>query len=403
MHKLVTAVLPVVLSPALIAQVQGYQGPIPELGVNNTFRVVSTGTNPVTGANYPAAGTTPPGFVAAPGVPAGTRAWTHTPQLRAQAGATVGHYITIQGMTQAIFAGSAVTTFPAPNHYQFRCGIAPTQDPGLPYMLEHATTGADIFSIADASLAVNANGIVEHFVTVTTPVQLAAQTEWLFYVEYRGGEWRDDPNGGQTIAADWQGIPGPARQRFAGWALGSNPRTLQQWGTQSYRPKIGLLVDEPVFTMTGNYANAFENPPLAGEEGRGVSAARAYFSGSGVAPPVQPNMFFNIRAGQNYGSTGVGVVFLNVGTSWFPASIPIGSFGNLLLNPADPALGVISFLPLVLQANGIYQGDSMPSQQFNVPALGRSSRNMIIKAQGIVFNSGFANAQFTTASGLIIE
>jgi len=375
-----------------VAQNTGYQGPIPELSVNNTFRVISAATHTVTGNNYPAYG--PPGYTTMAGVAAGTRAWTHTPAIVRQAGSQGSHWMTIQGMTQAIFMGPAVSTLPAPNHYQFKTGIAPATPARLP-AYEHATTGADIFSIAQAPLMLTTWALYEHSVTLATPVVLQQDQELLLFAEYNGGEYREDPNGGQTICFDWQGAYGPGRSRYHGWTTGTNPRTIVASSSTSHRPKIGLLISEPVLTATGHHANFNEQPPLVGEEYRGLTASYAAYS-NGVAT----DLFFNLRAGGQYGSTGMAVVFMNVGT-WFPGKIPVSPFGNFLLDPSDPSLTLLTFLPpFILIGNGLYNGEASAIQ---VPALGSPASKLIMKFQGIVFNQGFTNMQLTTATGIEIQ
>ncbi len=385
------------LATALPGQI-GYQGPIPELAVNNSYRVISGTTHPVTGNNQPAV--TPPGYAGPPGVVPGTRCWTYTPPVRAQAGAIGLHYLTIEGITQAIFSGPAVTTYPAPNHYAFKTGIAPATPSTYKGTMLHATTGNDIFSVAEAPLVITQSEIHEYSATLATPLVLQATTELLLFAEYKGGEYLNDPNGGQTLACDWQGGYGPYRSLYAGWTIGNNPRTLVQWssGVVAYRPKIGLLVTEPVLTATGVHAGGWSTTPLAGEEYRGVSAAWAYWTATHPTR-LPPNLFFNVRAGTNYGSTGVAVVLLNVGKTFFPGKVPFGGFGNLLLDPTNPALGLVAAMPLVLQANGIYSGDQNP---ITLAPLGNAAKDTILKAQAIVANTPFSNPQFTTASGIVV-
>ncbi len=380
------------------AQNQGYRGPIPELSFNNTFRVVCTCTHPTTGNFYPWMVTQLTAYnqAAGPGVPKGSRAYTSNPQLRAQAGTQSGQYTTIRGVTQAIYAGPAVTAFPAPNHYQFKTGIAPaTVSATSPYLHEHAKTGNDIFSVKDQAVAITAWAIFEHSTVLTTPIKIPQKKEWLMFVEFRGGEYRDDANGGQTIAADWKGGPGPGGLNYSGWATPGPNRTSAPSGTAENRPKIGLLIDEPVLTATGNHANQYHTPALAGEEYRGIGAARAPWSTATAS-----NLFFNLRAGGKYGSGGRGVVMLNVSKFWFPGSIWT-PFGNLLLNPGDPGLGALSQMQLLMIKNGIY--DTGDKSAIAFPPLGPAAKGMILKAQGVVWNPNFKDVRVTTSSSILID
>ena len=102
---------------AMVAAAAAQTPTWPELSVNNTARVVSNSTHPQTGNRMPAASTYPPGYAASPGIVAGTRGWTHTPQPRAEAGSRGSHLFTVRGMTQAIFVGPGCTQFPNANHY----------------------------------------------------------------------------------------------------------------------------------------------------------------------------------------------------------------------------------------------------------------------------------------------
>ncbi|MCC6672389.1 MAG: hypothetical protein IT458_15100 [Planctomycetes bacterium] len=366
---------------------------VPELSVNNTFRVISSTKHPITNNPYPAASTLPPGYTAAPGVAAGTRAWSYTPKLRAQAGANPPNYLTVVGMTQAVFTGSAVQSFPAPNHYQFRTGIGVTQPGQNSYHRTHATTGQDLLNVADQPLVISTWAIVEHSFNLTTPVPLP-DLELLLFVEYRGGEWRDDPNGGQTVASDWRGGRGPGGWPYHGWAVGSNPRTITLGGDWNYRPKIGLLVNELVLTATGDHANAYEVPRLANETYRGNTACISDWSRASNG-----NLFFDVRAGNNWGSTGIAVVFINMGRSWFAGSLPT-PFGNLLLDPTFPALDVLASITMPLSAGGTFSG---ANAQIPVPPLGFAARGEILKCQGLVFNAGFTSVTLTTASSILVE
>ena len=369
------------------------QTPI-ELSVNNSLRVISNSRHPTTNNPYPAAVTTPTSYNTQPGIPAGFRAWTYTPKLRAQGGHQSPNYWTVTGMTMAIFTGAAVQQFPAPNHYQFKAGIAPTVPQSNPRLLQHAPTGADIFSIAQAPVSITAWGIVEHSVSLTTPVPLA-DTELLLFVEFAGGEWRDDPMGGQFIGNDWQGGNGPPGiLSYQGFATAGNPRTVTPV-TAYYRPKIGLHVQEAVLTATGYHANGYYTPPTPQETYRSLGACYADYA---RLPNGNGSLFFDIRAGDIYGSTGMAVVLLNIGT-WFPGAIP-SPFGNLLLNPGDPALGFLTSFPMLLTAGGVFdQGATSP---LPVPALGNGARGVVLKAQGFVFNAGFADAKLTSASSIEI-
>lgn len=387
-----------IASPFAAAQNRNYQGPIPELAFNNTFRVICTCKNANTQNPYPWPPLEPPGYAAKPGVQPGTRAWTHTPKLRAQAGVQAP-VILVRGVTQAIFVGAAVTNFSTAKFYQFKTGIAPaTKDPTNKWKYTHATTGKDYFSVASAPVKITAWAIFEHAVTLTTPIPFQTRNEWLMFVEFKGGEWRDDPNGGQTIGHDWRGGPGPARGNFAGWTVGSNPRKVTPMGSATYRPKIGLLINEPVLTATGHHANNYytgSTGPLAGEEYRGIGACKAPWSFDN-----RSNLWFSVRAGAKYGSTGRAIVFINFSRTWFPSMVPT-QWGNLLLNPADPAMALLAGLPITLQKNGIFSsGDQNP---IKIPPLGNVAKGWILKTQGLVYNAGFKDMALTTSSSILVE
>ncbi|MCC6672390.1 MAG: hypothetical protein IT458_15105 [Planctomycetes bacterium] len=389
MLRVAASLLPgLALTVALTAQ-----GPtVPELSVNNFFRVVSTAKHPITNNPYPYSPTTPPGYAAAPGVAAGTRAWSYTPKLRSQAGAYGANYLTVVGMTQAVFTGPAVQSFPAPNHYQFRTGIAASQTGQGPYHRTHATTGPDLLNVADQPLVISTWAILEHTFNLTTPVALP-DLELVLFVEYRGGEWQDDTMGGQTIASDWYGGRGPGNLVYHGYTTGNNPRTVLLSGDQNFRPKIGLLVNEPVFTLTGDHANAYYTPRLANENYRGNTACYADW-----ATATNGNLFFDVRAGNNWGSTGTAVVFINMGRLWFPGSLWT-PFGNFLLDPTFPGLDLFVANTLPLSAGGTYSG---ANAQISVPALGVAARGEILKAQAVVFNAGFTSIALTTSSSVLV-
>ena len=88
--------------------------------------------------------------------------------------------------------------------------------------------------------------------TLTTPIPVAP-VELCFYVQYRGGEYWDDPNGGQTAGCDWQGGRGPGGLTYCGFAApaGSGWTVSLNSGGFNFRPKIGFLIQEPVLTVTG--------------------------------------------------------------------------------------------------------------------------------------------------------
>ena len=376
------------------------QAPVyPELSSNNFFRAVSGAKHPTTNNPYPVGGQQPPGYAASPGVAAKSRIWTHTPKERIQAGTGIsavyqGRYFTAIGMTQAVQPGAAVTTYPAPNHYAHKTGIAAATASTAP-SYAHATSGADLFSIADAAINVNAWNIQEISTVLTTPVPFQNRPELLLFAEYRGGEWQDDPNGGQCLAVDWQGGNGFSLLQYSGYTTGTGPFQVGPLSYQLYRPKIALLIEEATLTITGDHANNHYTPRLTGEQYRGLTGGRCDY-----ATALNANLFFDIRAGANYSSSGAGVVLLNMGPSLFPGTIQIGGYGNLVLNPADPALDAMTGTVFTLLAGGNYNGEQTP---ILIPALGAAALGQWIKAQGIVFNGGLTNLQLTTASAMKVE
>jgi hypothetical protein len=380
---------------ALLCADLASQTPI-ELSVNNQRRVVQ-GTHPTTTNYYPATVTVPAEYSSPTGVPAGLRTYSYTPTLRAQGGHVGNDLVRISGMTMAIFTGAAVATFPAPNHYQFRCGVAPAAASARPRILQHAPTGADLFVIADAPVVITTWAIVEHTVTLTTPAALPLGSELLLFAEYRGGEYREDPNGGQALGSDWQGGNGPTGiLEYQGHTRGTNPRTVTPY-TSFYRPKLGLIVEEPILTATGYHANSYYGAPtfpMPNEDYRGLAACYADWSSN-------PNstLFFDIRAGDAYGSGAAAVVFLNVEQTLLPYRFPLGAMGNLLLNPNDPAFAILAGLQFQLLAGGVHQG---PANPILVPPLGIAARGLNVKAQGFVFTNSLSQYSLTSASAIEI-
>ena len=393
LHLLPLSLLAVGLAAGLCAQTPIY----PELSSNNFFRAVSTAKHAVTLNPYPVAGNQPQGYDLPSGVVPGMRSWTHNPKERTQAGATLGAFFTVQGMTQAVQPGAGAIA-PFPNHYQFKTGIAPSVATTTQYKYEHATTGADLFTIASAPVVIAAWNILEIATTITTPVPFN-QTELLLFAEYKGGEYREADNtytvSGQSLASDWRGGVGYGGGVFCGFVDASTPRVHAPYIQPVYRPKIGLLVQEPTLTITGDHANQYYLPRLAGEQYRGLSGGVANW-----ASGTTNNLFFDVRAGALYGSTGTAVVMLNMGLTWFPGSLQIGQFGNLLLNPGDPGLGALLGVPLTLLAGGNFNGEGTP---IPIPTLGPAALGQWVKTQGVVFNAGLTNIALTTASSLKVE
>ena len=383
-----------VLAGTTLLPAQGQRAPGPELSVNNSYRVVSNGKHAGTQRNYPLPAGQPAGYIASPGVAAGTRAWTYTPRLRVNGGAQAPNWLTVTGMTQGIHCGAAVTTFPAPNHYQFACGIAPAVPTASPPQMTHAPTGADLFHVAQASLAITTGGITEHFFSLATPVPLPATTDLCLFVVFQGGEWQDDANGGQTTGLDYRGaLYTPQALHFHGHATATQPRTVTFTTEKGYRPKIGLQVREPVFCLTGDHANFYPTPRLVNETYRGLSAAYPDYASVTVG-----TLFFDIDAGVNYSTGGSAIVLLNVGTD-FPGTIPFPPLGNLMIDPTNPAFGLLAAVPVGLGAGGEYNGEATP---FPVPTLGRGAIGTFITGQAVVFNSGFTQPLFTTKAGMMI-
>ena len=392
MHWTPSAVL-AALSLAGLARAQDA-----ELYLCNSNTVRSTVAHPTTTQYYPYGPTCPPAYTAVgPGVVAGTRSWTYTPKLRYQLGATGANFMTVVGMIQTVRVGAAVASLPAINHYQMRMGIAPV-DPvtgGGPYQAQHSATLPDLLSIADAAAVVNTRPRFEISTTLATPVAFGP-TELCLYMEFRGGEQQDDPNNCQVTSNDYYGGRGPGGLAYWGFTTGALPArtvTLNTGGLE-FRPRVGLLLAEPVFTATGPHANT--NIAVAGEDYRGMRACTSDWSSATAG-----KLLFDVRAGSNYGSTGTAVVLMNLGPVWYPAAIPIANWGKLYLNPADPVLDALTSLPLVLSAGGIYPGST--STSIAVPPLGPSSVGQFLKTQAVVFNSGFPNLAFTAASSILIE
>ena len=388
-----TSLIAVGLSASLVAQDA-------ELSVNNSLRVRSNIKHPTTMNYYPATSTMVPGYQLATGVAAGTRAWTYTPSLRCQPGAVGPNFLTVTGCTQAIYVGAAVNTYPAPNHYQFRTGIARTQtfSGAGKYQLQHsATVGSDVFSIADAAVAIPNWSIFEISTAITTPIAVPTGSELCLYLEFRGGEYQDDPNNGQMYGCDYQGGRGPSGLPYWGYAVPASATTYTITNNVNgyfFRPKIGLLVAEPVLAATGHHANFYYSTTTVGEQYRGLGACFAPWS-----VVTNGDLFFDIRAGSNYGSSGAAAVLINLGPVWYSSSIPL-PFGNVLLDPADPNLSALLALPIILTAGGIYNGAATP---LPVPALGVAGRGQFLKAQALVFNAGVTNPATTTASAILIE
>src|SRR5262249_48007645 len=154
-------------------------------------------------------------------------------------------------------------------------------------------------------------------------------------------------------------------------------------------PKIGLLIKEPVFTATGHHANQYYQPPLVGEYYRSMAACLAPWSTNTMS-----DVFFDVRAGSKYGSTGAAVVFLNLSTTWWPLSFPGDVFGSLLLNPTDPLLASLSSVAMPLLANGEFFGET---SAIKLTPFGASAVGTILKTQGVVFNSGLTNIELTNS------
>jgi hypothetical protein len=389
MHHIRLAVGALVLGASLPAQGARVSS---ELSVNNSFRVVSSGKHTTTQRNYPLPSVQPIAYAASPGVAAGTRSWTYTTELRVKGGSQPGSYLTITGFTQAVHCGAAVQTFPAPNHYQFRTGIGPAAPGTLPQKV-HATTGNDVIHIADQSTAILQGGISELSFSLATPIVLAQPTDMLLFVEFRGGEWRDDVNGGQTHGCDYYGaFNTPSSLAFSGFADNANPRAITLSSNKVFRPKIGLIVREPVCVITGDHANGYYSPRLANELYRGLAAAYADYA------TTTGTLIFDLSGGNAYGSGGSAVVFLNIGAD-YPGSIALPPFGNLLLNPGNAFFGVFAGTPFGLGMQGEYTNEA---SSIVVPALGNTALGQIATAQALFFNPGFTNAVLSTKSGLVI-
>lgn len=394
--------MPRVLTPTFVAlaTLGAARAQDAELYLSNTNTVRSTAQHPTTTQFYPYGPTCPAAYVAVgTGVTPGTRAWSYTPKLRTQLGTAYGpNFMTVTGMIQTIRVGAAIAGLPATNHYQMRMGIAPV-DPvtgGGPYQKQHSASQPDLFSIADAAAVVNTRPRFEIATTLTTPVTFGP-TELCLYLEFRGGEQQDDANNCQMTANDYYGGRGPGGLAYWGFTEGALPsRTVTlNTGGLDFRPRVGLLIAEPVLTATGPHANT--NIAVAGEDYRGLRACTSDWSSATAG-----KLIFDVRAGSNYGSTGTAVVLLNLGPSWFSGAIPIGNWGNLVLSPADPALDVLTSVPLVLSGGGVYAA-STAGFWVTVPPLGGASIGQFLKAQAVVFNAGLANLAFTTGSSILIE
>ena len=367
----------------------------PQIYFCNSNTVRSTAAHATTGQYYPYGPTCPPAYTATgPGVTAGTRLWQYTPKFRCQAGTYGPGYVTLTGFWQTVRVGAAVATLPAVNHYQMRVGIAPV-DPvsgGSTYQKQHTATAADLFSMADAPAVVNTRPRFEISTTLGTPVVMP-DLEWCFYLEFRGGEQQDDANNCQMVAADYYGGRGPSAGAFCGYTTGPVSGRTVAFTATDFRPRVGPIIAEAVLTTTGNHANSYLASGSAAEEYRGLQASYANWSTA-----TNGTLFFDIRAGNNYGSNGNALVFLNMGTSWFGGAIPT-PWGNLKLNPLDPGFDALTSFVLTLTAGGIHNGAGSP---IVVPTLGASAVGQMLKTQAIVFNAGFTSPVLTTTSSILV-
>jgi hypothetical protein len=368
-----------------------------ELFVNNSFRVVSTSKNTVTQRAYPYGGVEAPGYNAQPGVAAGTRAWTYTPPLRVQTGSqgSVNEYV-VTGFSQAIYVGAANNNQPVTNHYQFATGIGPSRATTTPPLKLHDPAAPDVIHVGSGAVVIPPQTTIhEHNFKLTTPIPVRLGTDLLLFLEFRGGEWRDDPNGGQMHGNGYYDGLGPANLNYQGHTTGAPPnRTIVQNADLRFRTKIGLLIQEPVLTVTGDHANFYYTPRLVNERFRGLGATAADYSTTAIS-----TIFFDVSAGSAFGNGGVAVPFLNVSPVFFPGSLPLPGLGNLLLNLGDPNLGFFAGLVMGLDGTGSFSGAPNPIPVGN---LGPSTKGLYIKSQAVVFD-GAAKYLLTTASGMQIR
>lgn len=389
----------VLLLPAalLLLAVQVTAQQDPPNSTNNFFRVVSTATHPVTGRNYPWPPVQPPGYAVSTGVAKGTRSFIYAPKLRTQNAHQPGYEHLITGFTQAIHIGPAHTNVPIINHYQFATGVAPARaavSQPAPVM-EHDPVKPDILFVADQGITIpgTVSQIYEYSFKLTTPVPIPTGTDYLLFVEFRGGEYQDDPNGGQTHAVDWQGGHWGAANAaaFQGHTTGAQGSRVISWsGDRQFRTKIGLLVKDPVLSATGDHANRHYTPRLANELYTGLSACTANYSSN-----ANSTLFFDIQGGSGYGIGGSAVVFMNAAFTNFPGSLALPGLGNLFLNPADPYFAFLAGNVFPLGPNGEYNGEQTP---LPVGALGAATVGVYLKFQAVLFLSGLANAKLSSAS-----
>lgn len=361
---------------------------------SNEFDVVSTATHAGTGRNYPANGLQPPGYVTAPGVPAGWRCWTYVPDERFHAASDPfqqGRWMTITGFTQTIFVGAAVTTFPTTTEtYQMETGIAPAE-PYASYFRHHSNAALpDLVRIPSSTLSVPAAGqaIFDHSFTLTTPIALplSQQQKLILFATYRGGEWGDDPAGGQSLEGDWKGawgIPGQIYQGFAAPPNASSVRTISPVAG-AYRFKIGLILDEPVFHVGGFHGNRYDAGARQNERFRGTTMLACDWANQTWAGTAA-NMWFDFEGGARYGTgNGTFSALFSFDPMWWQIPIPYG-FGNLLLNPGDPLLfgftGASQLFTLDSQGHWFTQGAA-----YAIPQFGPAGLNQWIKMQGVVAN-----------------
>ncbi len=389
--KLTAFVLaPITLTMSIAAQTPSYN-------TVKTFndKPASQGTDPITGYQRPLNKSRPTGYNTPAGVPQGTRIWMHVPQLRFQGGHQGSDYLTITGMTQDIIPGAAVTVYPHSGH-QFATGLAPVASTTATHGFEHAPTGSDIVNFPGAPLVFPLQTFVyAHSFTLTTPVKIQ-KTELVLFVEFAGGEALDSTTNGQIIASDWWGRGINAGTNYAGIAEGT-PYGYVPYAP-AHLPKIGMIIDEPVFTATGDHANNYKGGRPT-EDMLSINAIAPDFVTPHSRNTSGATLFFNFQGGQRF-ANGQAVVWTDFGPTSFPLSI--GTFaGNLLLNPSNPNLVLVASNTYLLDSAGNY--DQGPNgNELLVPLLPPTVVGMVLKFQGVLVSPSFTDIALSNASGMKI-
>ena len=366
----------------------------------NTFkahndRSATQGSDPNTGFPRPLIASRAAGYVGAAGVAAGTRVWMHVPQLRFQGGHVGTDLISITGMTQNIFAGPAVpaSSYPLTGH-TFTTGLGPVASTAATHGFEHAPTGSDIVNFPGAPLVFpTRNTITAVSFTLTTPIAVQ-NTELVLFMEFAGGESMISTTNGQTIASDWWGRGINAGVNYAGFAEGT-PYAIRGYAPV-HLPQIGMMIDEPVFTATGEHGNNYKG--RTNEDLLAIGAIAPDYITPHQRDTAGACLFFNVQGGARF-ANGQFVVWTDFGPTSFPLVIPT-IFGNLLIDPTNPLLLMVASISFNLDGTGSY--DQGPSNPIPVPLLPPAVAGMVLKFQAVLVEPGFAGVALSNASGMKI-